>query len=344
MNTSVPFRALCRLGDYLRKALAEGDDVLTQKMLEAYQKNNWFTEPNVRMALSELADQLTDAKLSSWLSAYTLDATKTPKRVGVIMAGNLPVVGFHDLVCVLLSGHVFVGKSASSDAVLPTFLIEQLVSFEPTLAARILLVERLENVDAVIATGSNNTNRYFDYYFGKLPHLFRGNRNSVALITGKETPEQMTLLADDIFQYFGLGCRSVSKILLPKGYDFGHFYVPMDAYAENIGHHKYANNYNYQRTVYALNAVAFLDNGFLILKEDQALSSTVSVMNYEYYDTMEMALELLYSQRDRLQCVAMAEVPSSTIELPFVSFGETQHPGLADYADGADTLAFLLQI
>jgi len=199
-------------------------------------------------------------------------------------------------------------------------------------------------VDAVIATGSNNTNRYFDYYFGKLPHLFRGNRNSVALITGKETPEQMTLLADDIFQYFGLGCRSVSKILLPKGYDFGHFYVPMDAYAENIGHHKYANNYNYQRTVYALNAVAFLDNGFLILKEDQALSSTVSVMNYEYYDTMETALEQLYSQRDRLQCVAMAEVPSSTIELPFVSFGKTQHPGLADYADGADTLAFLLQI
>ncbi len=344
MSPSHTLRALIQLGDYLRDALAIKEEALMQKMAEAYRMNNWFTEPNVRLALQEWADLLTEDKLKSWLSAYDLTAVKQPKRLGVIMAGNLPVVGFHDLLCVLLSGHVFVGKTASNDAVLPTFLIDKLITFEPALAARIQLVDRLENVDAVIATGSNNTNRYFEYYFGKLPHLFRGNRNSVAVITGHESPEQMALLADDIFLYFGLGCRSVSKILIPKGLDFAHFYEPMNKYADLIGHHKYANNYNYQRTVYALNALPFLDNGFLLLKEEEGLASTVSVMNYAYYDSVESALTQLENLRNQLQCVVMAEIPKANTELPFVAFGETQHPALADYADGADTLAFLLQI
>ena len=345
MDLAEKISAFSKLGDYILSSLNNTKSSLDDKISEAFQINPWFTEENQRTALKNLAENLSEEKLADWLSGYrpiTENKLSQGMRIGVILAGNLPLVGFHDFLCILFSGNIFTGKPSSGDTVLLKFLAEKLIEIEPRFGKQIIFIERLDEIDAVIATGSNNSNRYFEYYFGKYPHLFRRNRNSAALIDGSESKEELELLADDIFLYFGLGCRNVSKIYFPDTYDFEKFFPAMEKYSSLIHHNKYANNYHYQRTIYSMSSIPFLDNGFMILKHDESFPSPVSVIHYENYIQKENVFESLRKEAQYLQCFALRKNSDRPEGLPVVRFGETQSPQLNDYADGVDTMKFLL--
>lgn len=303
--------------------------------------NGWFTKENVLLALNGIALWLTSTALTNWISNHSF-SEKEPKNVGVIMAGNIPLVGFHDMLSVLMSGNNFVGKCASNDATLIQKMAEVLIYIQPNFKPKITFLEKIspaDNVQAYIATGSNNSARYFDYYFGKYPHIIRKNRNSVALIHQNDSKEDLQPLGKDIFNYFGLGCRNVSKLYVPKNYDFTPFFEAIVSYADLVMHHnKYANNYDYNKAVYLLNNINLLDNNFLLLKEDKSFSSPVGVLFYEYYDALEPLKTELETHKNEIQCV----VSSQNTPINTLLFGETQQPTLTDYADGVDTLAFLL--
>ncbi len=304
--------------------------------------NGWFIEENVRSAVEGIAYMLEKEKLEKWLAAYTFTENKTPKRVGVIMAGNIPMVGFHDFLCVLISGNTCVAKLSSQDNRLLKALAAKLVAIEPRFKDRIVFEEgKLEHIDAVIATGSNNTSRYFEYYFGKYPNIIRKNRNSVAVLTGDETPEQLALLGDDIFMYFGLGCRNVSKLYVPEGYNFDNFFNAMESRKKIVFHSKYANNYDYNKAILLVGKQLHFDNGFLLLKEDEALSTPVSRLNYSFYKDFTAVKAELESRKNEIQC--MVSVKPNEFNSG-VLFGESQKPELWDYADGVDTMAFLLSL
>lgn len=308
-----------------------------QTALNAQSQNGWFTIESTTFALEQIAKSLSPKSLESWVSRYSFDdEDDEPATVAVIMAGNVPLVGFHDFLSVLIAGHKFLGKLSSKDQVLLKALIDELLDIEPKFAPYIKLVEdKLVDFDAVIATGSNNTSRYFEYYFGSYPHIFRKNRNSAAVITGDESPESMQRLGEDIFQYFGMGCRNVSHLLLPRDYCFEHLFDNLEPFRKVSRHNKYANNYDYHRSVYLMNGIQHFDNGFLILKEDPALASPVSVVHFQYYDDLGAAKEFLTLHKDQLQCVVG---PDESWLLP----GQAQKPKLWEYADNIDTLQFLL--
>lgn len=316
-------------------------DKMEQLILRQKSLNGWFTENNVRKALGEISLMLSEKALTDWVKNYPM-ATSS-KRIGVIMAGNIPAVGFHDFLCVLLANHVFVGKCSSSDNTLIKKIAEILTHLHPEFKEKIIFTEQFNKntpADAFIATGSNNSARYFDYYFGKFPSIIRKNRNSVAIINGKETKEDFEQLGNDIFSYFGLGCRNVSKLYVPQNYDFTSFFegiFPYGAVAEN---NKYANNYDYHKAIYLLNSEALLDNNFVLLKEDTSLTSPVGVLFYEKYTNLEQLTKELQQKQDEIQCV----VSQTTLSLPTINFGKAQSPKLTDYADGVDTMAFLTQL
>lgn len=305
--------------------------------------NGWFTKENVLLALHGISLWLTAEALQNWVSKYSFLENK-PKNVGVIMAGNIPLVGFHDMLSVLISGNNFVGKCASNDATLIQKIVEILVFINSNFKQKIKWVEKIQtsdNVSVYIATGSNNSARYFEYYFGKYPHIIRKNRNSVAILHQNDSKEELQLLGKDIFNYFGLGCRNVSKLYVPKGYKFSNFFEAIVNHFESVIHHnKYANNYDYNKAVYLLNNINLLDNNFLLLKEDKSLSSPVGVLFYEYYDTIETLKNELEQRSEEIQCI----VSSNNTALNTLCFGETQTPQLNDYADGVDTLEFLVRI
>lgn len=302
-------------------------------------QNGWFTEDNLQFAIKQWSEALTEENLQRWLKRYSISETR-PKTVAIVMAGNVPLVGFHDFLSVLMTGHKVVAKLSSNDKVLLPFLSRYLVSQEPAFESYIEFTEeRLENFDAVIATGSNNTARYFEYYFGKYPHIIRKNRNSVAVLSGNETQEQLQGLADDIFRYFGLGCRNVSKVFLPQGYDFDPFFNAMFGWKDVINDTKYMNNYDYNKAVYLMSDIALLDNEFMLLKEDPAYASPISVVFYEYYSDAADLDERLRDEADQIQCVVSSEIGENNI-----AFGQTQQPSLWDYADGVDTVNFLLKL
>ena len=300
--------------------------------------NPWFTEGNILHALQRWGEALTGENLRGWLSPYKLEQPRQPKTVGIVMAGNVPLVGFHDFLCVLLSGHRVLAKLSSQDRYLMPFLSQLLIGAQPQLAGRIRFVEgKMEGFDAVIATGSNNTGRYFEYYFGKGPHIIRKNRNSAAILNGRESPADLAALGEDIFRYFGLGCRNVSKVYVPKGYDFDSFFKAIFCFGDVVDHYKYANNYDYNRAIFLMNTQQFLDNGFLLLREEASFSSPISVLHYSHYDSMETLRKGLKASEDQLQCIV------SNLGIPGdVPFGGTQDPAMGDYADGVDTLEFLL--
>ena len=303
---------------------------------KARHHNGWFTETNVRFALQSWSEALSEGNLTAWAARYSF-SENGPKTIGIVMAGNIPLVGFHDFVSVLISGHSVLGKLSSNDEILLPYISNKLCEIESGFTDRIRFTdEKLEGFDGVIATGSNNTARYFDYYFGKYPHIIRRNRNSVAILSGKETPEQLAGLADDIFRYFGLGCRNVSKLFLPRGYDFDAFFKAMFNWKEVINDTRYINNYDYNKAVYLMSDIPLLDNEFMLLKEDTSFSSPISVVFYEYYDSPDQLATYLEEQKDEIQCVVSETgIPNG---LPF---GTTQTPELWDYADGVDTMAFL---
>ncbi|MCC5916581.1 MAG: acyl-CoA reductase [Cryomorphaceae bacterium] len=294
--------------------------------------NPWFTEENVHFAMRHWSGILQPEELQQWLGNYK--PVSSPKKIGLITAGNIPLVGLHDILCVWAAGHHAHIKHASDDPLTREIIpLLQYIAGDEQRFVR--FGEMLKNADAYIATGSNNSARYFDYYFGKYPHIIRKNRNSVAIITGRETEAEMQGLAEDIFLYFGQGCRSVSKVYIPEDFDVQNLFKAFYGYKEIGNHHRYGNNYDYYRTIYIMSRLPVWDNGFLILKEDEGLSSPVAVLFYERYKDEVNLRANLAKRTDDIQCIVSQQD---------LAFGTTQKPGLADYADNIDTMAFLTNL
>jgi len=304
--------------------------------LSARNENAWFVEQNVKLALDGISLFLNKADLESWLKGYELDKL-SQKKIGVIAAGNIPLVGFHDVLCVLLSGHHLMIKMSAKDDVLMRFVLEELFKIESVFKSQVTFVERLNEADAFIATGSDNSARYFEYYFKNKPHVIRKNRTSVAVLTGKETPADFKRLGDDIFQYYGLGCRNVSKVFVPKGYNFTPFLDGLASFAHVANHHKYCNNYDYNKSIYLVNRELFLDTEFLLVRASEELVSPISVLFYQEYGDENELNNWLSDQKDKIQCIVG---PGNGM----IPFGEAQKPRLWDYADGVDTMTFLSQL
>mgnify|MGYP000893963218 CR=1 FL=1 len=305
----------------------------------AYRKNNWFVPENVRYALNSIADMTADkAALTRWVESYP--SVRQPSKIGLVLAGNIPAVGFHDILCVLISGHQLLVKPSSDDYVLIRLILDKLCEIEPGFRDSVHFVERINEADAYIATGSDNTARYFEYYFAAKPHIIRKNRVSVAVLNGSESGEQLSRLCSDIFLYFGLGCRNVSKLFVPAGYDFSGLYDQAESYRNYAAnHHKYFNNYEYHKSILLVNREPHLDNGYLILRESDQLVSPLSVLYYKEYNGTDEVGALLQDNREKIQCVISDGKLAGS-----VPFGESQKPGLTDYADGVDVMEFLSKL
>jgi hypothetical protein len=317
--------------------------VLENAVSNAEIENPWFTRENIFVALENISISLDKSKLDLFIQPYSekLVNMKTPGRIGVVMAGNIPLVGFHDFLCVLLSGHRFLGKSSSQDSHLLPAIAELLIMINPDFGNLILFSEeRLTGFDAIIASGSNNSYRYFEYYFGKYPHILRKNRNGVAILSGTETGDEMAGIADDIFIFFGRGCRSISKLYLPEHFDFELLAEPLKKYSHYIDYHKYGNNYNYYKAIYLLDKVPFIDIGHALLVENSEIASPVSVIYYEYYQDLPKLKDKLTAMEEQIQCIVCRDPKVSGSIKP----GQSQHPELWDYADGIDTMEFLLNL
>lgn len=322
MKLSDRIAAFARLGNALH-SIEEADKNSLYR--QAANNNAWFTPKQCETALNGISKFLVKDDLEAWVEPYKL-ATSDPKKVGVVMAGNIPLVGFHDLLCVLMSGNHLAAKLSSQDTTLMRYVIEQLVTIEPRFREHITLTERMNDAQAVIATGSDNTARYFEYYFRNIPHIIRKNRSSCAVLNGNETDEQLIALGSDVFSYFGLGCRNVSKLYVSKDYDFIRLLGLWERYHEVADHHKYVNNYDYNKSILLVNRVPHLDNGFALITENTALVSPISVVYYETGTPDQHS--------EKLQCI----VGSGDNLVPF---GKTQEPKLTDYADKVDTMRFL---
>lgn len=306
---------------------------------KAHQHNAWFTDEHIAFALQNWSQALTTANMQQWLSGYSF-SEETPKQVAIIMAGNIPLVGFHDFLSVLASGHKVIVKQSSNDNFILPIIADYLVAIEPQFEDRIqFTTEKLPQFDAVIATGSNNTARYFEYYFKGKPSIIRKNRNSIGILTGKETADDLKNLAEDIFRYFGLGCRNVSKLFVPEAYNFDAFFNAIFNWKDIINHHKYANNYDYNKAVYLMSEYHILDNGFFMVKEDTGYTSPISTVFYEYYNNIDDLKLKLNDEQAQIQCIVSSE--ELGIGIPF---GSTQNPQLWDYADNVNTIDFLSTI
>ena len=343
----------------LGELLLNPDEKLSELIDAAPNFNAWFTPENTLRCVKSLGKMLNTNDLERWLSSEPEDVSsgfndpKAPslvfnnptaddhsvKTIGLVLAGNIPLVGFHDILCVLASGHKALVKLSSQDNKLTVFLLQKLIEIEPEFEGRVEYTERLKDFDAVIATGSNNTSRYFDYYFAKVPHIIRKNRNSIAVLTGLETTEQLNHLGNDIFNYFGLGCRNVSKLYVPVGYNFNTFFESIESFSRVADHHKYNNNYDYNKSIFLVNLQKHLDNGFLLLKEDTRIASPLAVLYYEEYADRKGLEANLLSLEKQLQCIVTGT--PLNISSQEVSFGKSQEPKLWDYADGVDTMKFL---
>jgi len=298
-------------------------------------ENAWFTEESIRAAIDGIIYLLDEENLRSWLSKYKL--TDNPKKIAIIMAGNLPLVGFHDLLCTYISGHASILKLSSKDSRLFPFLIEEIKKTDEK-ADITIEIRRLTGFDAVIATGSDNASRYFDYYFGKYPHIIRRNRTSAAILNGYESMEELASLGKDVFQYFGLGCRNVSTLFVPDGFNFTTLLDAWQTFSFVSQHHKYFNNYEYQKAIKLINSEPHLDNGFVLLSENEKLVSPISVVHFQYYHNENDLSEKINSSLEKLQCVVGKN------KLCNVEFGKSQLPAIWNYADNVDTMRFLEKV
>ena len=298
--------------------------------------NGWFTPESVKAAINGIVAYLEPAGLQAWAARYPIESQQ-PKTIGIVMAGNIPLVGMHDMLCVLICGHTLQGKLSSQDPFLPKAVMTLLTEIEPGFANKIHFVERLQGFNAVIATGSNNSARYFDFYFSKYPHIIRKNRHSCAILKGDEPEEELRKLGSDIFLYYGLGCRNVSKLYVPEGYNFSKLLDSTAQYKEVANNHKYNNNYDYHKAVFLVNSIPHLDTGYLLLNENEALSSPISVVYYEQYSSEQQLVPRIEALREELQCIVSHQgwFPGS------IPTGTAQEPRIDDYADGVDTMAFL---
>ncbi|WBV57190.1 acyl-CoA reductase [Chryseobacterium daecheongense] len=341
MNIENQVLGLIKLSDYIRAYLAksteefnESDSEFELLLRKSEIENPWFTIDNQKFAFRQWAELLTETNIKDWLKDYS--ASETSKRVGLILAGNIPLVGWHDVISVVLSNHIPVIKLSSKDQYIIPFLLKKWKEFSDN-NVEYEFVERLDNFDAVIATGSNNTARYLEYYFKNHLNIIRKNRTSVAVLKGDETEEELKLLANDIFQYFGLGCRNVTRILIPEDFLIDRLFESFIDHKDIINHHKYANNYDYNRAIYLLNQDKFWDNNFVMLKEDDKLFSPLSVINFSRYSSMDEVRNFIAENEENIQCI----VAKDELGLDSIRFGEAQNPGLNTYADNVDTMKFL---
>ncbi len=314
-----------------------------ETIVTAHIYNPWFTEANVRMALTEIGRMLTQESIAQWVGEYKgLPANPEKQRtVGVIMAGNIPLVGFHDMLCVIASGHRFLGKPSSRDDKLIRLVADLICSIEPAFTSVLSFTdEYLNSADAIIATGSDNSSRYFDYYFRDKPHIIRKNRNGVAVLTGNETRDEIGLLGKDIFSYFGLGCRNVTKIYMPENFKPETLLEVFESFTWLAEHHKYMNNIQYNRSVYLMNTLPFLDNGIVLFREMSDIASPVGVVYYEKYSQLDEVIQTLETRQTEIQCIISIDKYIKGCITP----GNSQSPALRDYADGIDTLQFLSEI
>ncbi|HXB44341.1 MAG TPA: acyl-CoA reductase [Puia sp.] len=323
---------LVQLGDYMQSEDLQWKDA----MQKASSENAWFTAEFTALAVKNIASAfLQRNKLASWTQHYHLPRVNaSPKNIGLVMAGNIPLVGFHDFLCIFISGHSQTIKPSSKDKILIKHLAEKLFSFDQTLRNAISFSEMLKNCDAYIATGSNNSARYFEYYFNKYPHIIRRNRTSVAILKGDEPTEELGKLADDVYCYFGLGCRNVTKIYVPENYDFVPLIESFKKYKPLFDHHKYRNNYDYQLAILIINNKHYMTDGAIIITENNSVFSPISVLHFEYYKNAESVIAQLLTNVD-IQCIAARD------QTPF---GQTQLPSLTDYADKMDTMRFLCDL
>ena len=327
--------ALKSLGDYFSNFDENNPEYypFVKAIEKATIENGWFRREECIHTISCWGKALEKLNIENWLAPYALTENQSNKTIALVLAGNLPMVGFHDILAVWITGNTALIKCASKDKVLIPFIINN----NPQLKSMSLFTEeKLKNFDAVIATGSNNSARYFDYYFAKYPSLIRKNRNGVAILNGKETKSELENLGRDMLQFFGLGCRNIAKLYLPNGFDLNRIFSGIYPLSNLIDIKKYANNYDYNKAVFLMSEFDFADNGFFILKEDTAISSPIACAFYEYYDDATKLRDKIKDQKDKIQCIVTNEPYPNA-----VSFGQTQMPGLSDYADGVDTIEFL---
>lgn len=320
----------------LAHALNNPDEKLQHLIEGSMQYNAWFSPENTAKAISSIAMMLNEKDLHAWLDKSS-ETSGRQFKIGLILAGNIPMVGFHDILCVLASGNKALIKLSSQDKQLIPCVLNKLVEIEPAFIDYFEFVDKLNDFDAVIATGSNNSARYFDYYFGKVPNIIRKNRNSVAVLNGNESQEELHKLGYDIFDYFGLGCRNVSKVYVPKAYKFDQLFNAIEDFKSIADHHKYNNNYDYNKSIFLVNMEKHFDNGFLLVKEDERLSSPLAVLYYEEYENVTELDQKLINQKEQIQCV----ISNEKLSMNCFGFGESQCPTLWDYADGVNTMEFL---
>ena len=351
MDVNRKIEVFSQLGDMLSRMGVEGTpDILVRhgydkdafegSLRKAMDGNAWFTRESIFRSLYVLGVSMNREDLEKWAGMYALNESEA-KTVAVIMAGNIPAVGFHDFLSVLMSGNKVLAKLSSDDSFLIPAIADMIIAKEPGFADLISFTEgKIKDFDAVIATGSNNTSRYFRHYFGKYPHIIRNNRNALGVLSGKEDQDSMRSLGDDIFMYYGLGCRNISKLFIPRNYDLKTFYEPIESFAGIAEHHKYKNNYDYNKSIYLVNSEKHYDNGFLLLKESASMASPVAVLHFERYDHPDEVNRFIEEESENIQCV-VADDPAIKNAIPP---GTAQYPMLWDYADGVDTMKFLSSI
>ncbi len=329
MNLAERIDIMVKLGKYV---IADSPQLKSIKQ-KAYEKNKWFTQQFADLALKNISEQFLDrAKLEKWIKIYHLDDNISPKRIGIVMAGNIPLVGFHDFLSVFISGHNQKIKLSEKDDILFPYILKKLIEWNPEISFVVELADVLKDCDAFIATGSNNSARYFNYYFGKYPSIIRQNKTSAGILTGNETENELELLADDIHTYFGLGCRNITSIYIPRHYDFIPLLKSFKKYSYFANHTKYRNNYDYSLALLIMNNKKYMTSESVILFENENIFSPVSQLHYSFYDDSNVLLENLKSNKD-VQCICGYNQ---------VAFGNAQEPQLTDYADGVDTMQFLL--
>jgi len=337
MNIQQRIEVLVKLGAHI----SSGSNAMMQEAIQrAETENSWFTAPGIRMAMQAISVAfLREENIRQLAAGYHLDDNIPQRNVGLVLAGNIPMVGFHDILCTFLTGHRALIKYAEKDRVLIRYLLGVLEAIDPATKQYFEEVEKLKDYDAAIATGSNQTAVHFEWYFRNIPHIIRRNRNSVAVLTGQETDNELDALGSDIFSYFGLGCRNVSKLFVPENYDITTLFGRFDAFSAVMHHNKYKNNFDYNMTLYVLNNMPYLNNGCLMLREDPSLQSRIAAVHYEYYDDVRELDSLLSVRREEIQCVVGRVQVDGFSVLPF---GESQEPGLFDYPDGVDVMKFLM--
>lgn len=331
MNLNERIDLMVRLGDYMKASDGELFEVINQ----AYEKNRWFTPEFVLLALKNISTQfLNEEKLRNWVNFYHVDDNISPKNIGIVMAGNIPLVGFQDFLCVFISGHSQIIKLSEKDEVLMKHVLKKLIKWNVGVSSMVKTMERLKGCDAYIATGSNNSSRYFNYYFGKYPSIIRSNKTSVAILTGEESRQDLWALATDVYTYFGLGCRNVTKVFAPQEYDFVPLLEEFKRFNYLSDHTKYRNNYDYSLALLIMNNKFYMTNGSIILTENDNIFSSVSELHYSFYSDIHVLKE------------GLEALPSvqGIVGNGFVPFGESQKPGLFNYADGVDVMEFLLTL